>query len=495
MEHLGRDDIWDIHVPVEHNYSDFSSGVVHGNSGGKTTVGCRESIRYTLAFARSRNAVSRFHYDDLTDTTMVSYFEALDRIGLSDGSRPGMRHYIFRKSPRPEITWWNGSSTLFRNLDDPSGSKYGSMEVSTWFIDEGFEVPEDVLRVIYPSRLRWHLRTCPWKEKIEQLLAAGGDPSQLPCACPRRMWACTNPGPNAFWEAVVTGKMPNAEHFAVPFRENMALGTAYYDGLEETHKAYGPAHLARWAYGSWDAFEGQRFTMLDRERHFLATDLDPRQPEFDIIEAHDFGYRNPHATVWIAVHAEREYPPIVVDDYEVAEREIPKHAEAILARRRQYEWRDADILAVGDPAGMQTRGAGVSDIMLFAAHGVEIVPMTRAKMPDARADLLALMLSRGVVTRDGAMAGLMFNPRAHRTYERMLKYRYADKSRTSQSDAPEKFQKKDDHLVDAVGYGVSAIGDPLEREDTETRAAQAELIRSARMPTPDELNAQAFAAG
>lgn len=479
-----------VWVPDEPELPDLrllSSGY---GSGGKSTTGCRESIRYTLAFPHSRHAVSRFHYDDLADTTMVTYFEALDKIGLNNGDRPGMRHYIFRKSPRPEIDWWNGAKTMFRNLDDPSGSKYGSMEVNTWFIDEGFEVPEDVLQVIYPSRLRWHLPDCAWKTQLAAMIAAGQDISQLRCPCPKRMWACTNPGPNEFWTRIIDGEDSfNTQHFPVPFGENIYAGPGYFEALDRQGKQYGPHWHKRFVLGSWDAFEGQRFTMLDRETHILGWDLNPTQDAFDIIEGHDFGWRAPHAVMWIAVHKQRELPPIFFDWYEQAGREIPAIAKDVLERRRQYGFRSDDIVAVGDPAGLQTRGqTGVSDIMLFAQHGVEIIPMTRAKDPQARADLMALMFSREMQTKEGPMRGLMFTPRTEYPYNRWIKVRFKDKVRASQADAPEQFVKKDDHLPDAGGYGIAAITDPLDRDTAPDHSEWDAMVAARRTPTPDELD-------
>lgn len=478
---------WEPPKPTQPDLRLLSSGYA---SGGKSTTGCRESIRYTLGFPHSRHVISRYHYDDLADTTMVTYFEALDRIGLSDGTKAGPRHYIFRKSPRPEIDWWHGAKTLFRNLDDPSGSKYGSMEVSTWFIDEAFEVPSDVLRVIYPSRLRWHLPTCPWKNQLAAVIASGGDPAELTCPCPRRMWACTNPGPNDFLRGVIDGSLGNSAHFAVPFGENIYMGPGYFEAMAEEGKAYGDVWFRRWVLGSWDAFEGQRFTMLDKSTHILPHDLMPSQDDYDIIEGHDFGWRNPHAVLWLAVHKAREYPPIFFDWYEVAEREIPDHAAAIRARRDAYHFRHDEILAVGDPAGMQTRGqTGISDIMLFAEHGLEIIPMRQAKMPDARADLLALMFSRVVKTRDGEMRGLMFTPRTEPAYQKFVNVRYKEKPRSSHEDAPERFVKKDDHTPDAGGYAVSAVSDPLEREGPgDEHRDWLAFVSAHRRPTPAELD-------
>lgn len=460
-------------------------------SGGKSTVACRFSIRNTLPLPHSRHVVSRFHYDDLEQTTMVTYFEALDRIGLNDGSKAGPRHYIFRKSPRPEISWWNGAWTGFRNLDDPSGSKYGSMECNTWVIDEGFEVPTEVMETIYPSRLRWHLPGCAMREEMMRRLALGMDVDELECECLKALIICSNPGPNEFLERIVEGRGgAQTAHFPVPPGENKALGKAYYEDLRDNMARYGPHHLARFYEGKWSAFAGQRFAMLDRDIHFLPADLDPSMAEFDIIEGHDFGFRVAHGTVWIAVHKSREFPPIVVDDYEEAEKEIPVIATDIKSMRHRRRFGGLDLVAVGDPAGSQTRGnLGISDIMLFAQHGLEIAPMTMARDPGPRADLIALMLSRQVVTKLGPMRGLMFNPRAHRTFERLLKYRYAEKPRNSHADAPEKFVKKDDHLVDALGYGVSAISDPLETEGRVDHSQWAIEMRARARPTIEELDA------
>jgi hypothetical protein len=470
-----------------------------GYGGGKSAVGCRESIRYTLAFRDSRHLVSRFHYDDLETTTMVTYFEALDRIGLSDGSKPGARHYRYTKSPRPQIEWWNGALTMFRNLDDSTGAKYGSFEVNTAFIDEGSEVPSDVLTVLYPGRLRWHIPgRCDWKEQLAEQMARGIAPedAKITCACPKRMWACTNPGDNGFLKSVVDGELENSAWFPVPPGENVYAGPGYHAQMARIYKGYGEVKYRRFILGSWDAFEGQRFGMLERDgdgSHFLPLDLFPHQDEFDIYEGHDFGWRVPHAVIWIAVHKSREYPPVVVDSMEKAETEIPALAKLIRDRRALYGWtRHDDIIAVGDPAGVQTRGqTGISDIMLFAQHGVNIVPMHQAKDPGPRADLLALMFSRKTKTRDGWMRGLMFCPRARPAFDRFLNYRYAEKSRTSMDDPPEKFQKKDDHTVDAGGYAVSAIPDPLEK-DTRPSDEWAAEIASRRLPTPEELDRREF---
>jgi hypothetical protein len=487
-------------VPPDPEVADLAL-LSSGFGGGKSAVGCRQSIRYTIGFRDSRHLVARFHYDDLEQTTMVTYFEALDRIGLNDGSKPGARHFVYRKSPRPEIDWWNGAKTLFRNLDDATGSKYGSFEINTAFIDEGSEVPSDVLTVLYPGRLRWHLPgVCDWKERLAELIAQGVNPedAEIRCACPKRMWACTNPGDNGFLMDVVKGKLPNSAWFPVPPGENVYAGPGYHRQMAEVYKGYGPVKYARFILGSWDAFEGQRFPMLERDgddSHFLPVDLHPSQDEYDIYEGHDFGWRNPHAVIWIAVHKKREYPPIVVDCMEKAETEIPQLAKLVLERRRSYGWlRDDDILAVGDPAGNQTRGqTGVTDIMLFAQHGVNIIPMTRAKDPGPRADLLALMFSRKVKTRDGWMRGLMFNPRAAAAFEAFLSYRFAEKNRTSMEDAPERFQKKGDHLVDAGGYDVAAIPDPLDRDGDEHRDWNDEVAKR-RLPTPEELDRRELAA-
>jgi hypothetical protein len=242
--------------------------------------------------------------------------------------------------------------------------------------------------------------------------------------------------------------------------------------------------------------------MLDEDVHVLPPDLqDMAFPtdEFEIYEGHDFGWANPHAVIWVAVHKSGELPPIVFDEYERSQREIPEVAGDVKLRREAYgyprEGRAANqaILAFGDPAGANSRPTGVTDIMLFGTNGVDITPAKWAADPQSRADLIALMLQRKVKTRYGELRGLMIHPRCKRLLYCMKMYRYAKRRGKSEDDPREKFVKKDDHEVDALGYAVGSIPDPLNREKSyRINPVWEAMVRRDRMPTIEELDNEAM---
>jgi hypothetical protein len=191
-----------------------------GYGGGKSKLGCRESIRTALTVPHTRNLVGRYTYKDLVETTMVTFFREVREIGLNDGSGPGMRHYAYSKGDM-KVRWWNGSETIFSNLDDPTGAKFGSLEISTFFGDEGSEVPGEVYQVLLPGRLRWHLPGCRLVDEINDFMEDNPGvppPTNIRCGCMAtwKAWVCTNPGPSDYLLGVVDaaeqgGGQPDAD--------------------------------------------------------------------------------------------------------------------------------------------------------------------------------------------------------------------------------------------------------------------------------------------
>jgi len=100
-------------------------------------------------------------------------------------------------------------------------------------------------------------------------------------------------------------------------------------------------------------------------------------------------------------------------------------------------------------------------------------------------------MNRVKKTRYGEMRGLMIHPRCKRLIYCLKMYRYAKRrsSKLEEEDAPEKFVKKDDHLVDALGYALASAPDPLEREKSpRTNPEWENRYRRLRLPTMDELD-------
>src|SRR5262252_606259 len=334
------------------------------------------------------------------------------------------------------LTWFNGAVTLFRHLEDLTETRFGSLELNTAFIDEGSEVDSEIFRKLFLARLCWHLPKCQLWNRI---MAGDFDAAASPCGCPRRAWVCTNPGLCDYLMDTVMAEeegipLDDWDTFFAPPGENIFNGPDYWRDLHQKGKKYGPHWYNRFVLGRWDSFSGQRFTMLEQQLHELPSELTGLAfptSEYDIYEGHDFGWTAPHAIVWVAVHKEGELPPIVFDEYEVTEREIPEHAIAIKERRQLHGYPPSGyaarrvIGAYGDPSGKNSRPSGLTDIMLFGTHGVDISPCKWAPDPLARADLIALMLSAEKKTRYGTLRGLMIHPRCKRLWYCMRMYRFA----------------------------------------------------------------------
>lgn len=433
-----------------------------GYGGGKSKTGCRESIRHAIDYPGSRHVIGRLHYPDLRDTTMVSFWRECRQIGFQEGT-----HYTYNKSENT-VRWWNGSETLFRNLDDPTGAKYGSLEVSTIFIDEGSEVPDEVYKVLFPSRLRWHLDSCEAQEEIEALIAAGDEEGAalVTCGCPRKAWICTNPGASGYLQTVVNGKMPTDdesarwEWFPAKPRENPYNGAEYLRDMEAKGKQYGPVWYKRFIEGSWTAFEGQRFPMFDPDRHVLTAPFFPGA-QYDVIESYDFGHRETFVT-WIAFNPSSNEPVVVFDELQVNEVDDPSDvARPVMEKRREYGI-GGRVRCFGDPAGVAaSQFSSVSPIQAYAKLGIYIAPMKAGKNPQARADLLTRFMNEQRRQTDGSLwPGIVFGPNCQALIKSIQSLRWKPQTSRLGEDPREQFVKKDDHGFDSCSYGLCAVPPP-----------------------------------
>jgi hypothetical protein len=93
------------------------------------------------------------------------------------------------------------------------------------------------------------------------------------------------------------------------------------------------------------------------------------------------------------------------------------------------------------------------------------------------------------------MRGLMIHPRCKRLIYELRMYRYARRrGRVGDEEDPrEKFVKKDDHLIDALGYALGSAPDPLEREKSpKVNPVWEAMMRRSRVPTPAELDDEEY---
>jgi phage terminase large subunit len=389
-----------------------------GFGSGKSLCGCREAIYTALKFPGSFGMVGRLRFKDLENTTQRTFWQQLDSMGLR------RKPYLVDFNQRTQIAkFGNGSEILFTGLDDEM--KLRSAEYSWMYVDEGSEVPDDIYRTLL-GRLRFKK--------------------------PLQLWVTTNPGASGWIRRnFVQQSRQGFEWFHAPTTENHHLPKDYLDSLLADYPA---VWRERYIQGSWSAFEGQVFTAADENIH-LIDDWSPT-PEHLIYEGWDFGYRNPTAVVWYAVHPNGEEPIVVFAEHEAREQMPPWHVHQIKAIYNHFKLNPAQIYRFGDPAGAQVQGlrgrSYVEEYSDLGLHGIQ--PST--KEPSTRALRIGKLLSTRIATKDGSVPAIQFCRRTRRTWDSLLSYRYAQSRSQTGEDPKEAFHKENDHLVDALGYALMA---------------------------------------
>ncbi len=440
----------------------FSSG--YGS--GKSKTGCREGIRWAVTHAGSRGLVGRQTATDLRDTTMVTFWREMSQIGFVAGApaavAKGTAHYTHHKADR-EIRFWNGSSIIYRHLDDPEA--LGSLELNWAFIDEGAEVDDMIYKTISSSRLRWHLPACDQQEIVEELIARSASDEEVAsvaCGCPRGMWVCTNPGASGYLRAVTRGQADGWEWIRAAPGDNPYNGPDYYAKMERDRQMNGDIWMRKFYEGDWTAFEGQRFTMFDSERHVLDVPWRPTSAH-QIVEGWDFGHRETFVT-WMAYHPKMNEPVVVFAELQVNEVMEPHDvADEVKRIRAEYRVDPRAVISLGDPAGTgATQFSAVSPIGAYAALGLHIAPCKAGKNPQARADLLTAFLNETRRQPDGSLwPGIVFSPSCPAVVDSVLRVQWKKQISRAGEDPREQFLKKDDHGFDSLSYGLVGVPEPV----------------------------------
>lgn len=116
-----------------------------GYGSGKTFSGSLLGLSLALKYAGVRGLVGALTFPLVRDTTLVTYQEHLDNIGMKAGV-----HYTYNVS-KGQLCFYNGSEILFRHLEEPN--KLKSLNLGFVEIEEMSEVPESTFKMLL-SRLR-----------------------------------------------------------------------------------------------------------------------------------------------------------------------------------------------------------------------------------------------------------------------------------------------------------------------------------------------------
>lgn len=438
----------------------FSSG--YGS--GKSLTGCREGIRWAVQYPGSRGLIGRLVGDELKTTTMVTFWKSMATVGFRAGTpeavEAGKAHYTHNKSER-YIDFWNGSRIYYRHLDDTDS--LGSLELNWAFIDEGAEVADDIYQTISSSRLRWHLTGCDQVDRVIEMIDAGASEEEIaavPCDCPRGMWVCTNPGASGYLRAVTRGEASDWEWIPAKPGDNPYNGPDYYAKMERDRKINGDVWMKRFYEGSWDAFEGQRFPMLDPGTHKVDVAFRPTDRHM-VICGWDFGHRETFVA-FIAWLPDGSEPVVIFDEVVVNEVNDPKDvADVVNEKIRDYGL--TRVMHLGDPAGVgASQFSNETPIGAYAAHGLHISPAKKAKSPTGRADHLTKFLNIRKRMLDGTeWPGLVFvRGKADRAFESCIGLRWKPKTGKLGEDPREVFLDVNKHGFDGVTYGLHGVPPP-----------------------------------
>jgi PBSX family phage terminase large subunit len=191
-----------LQVPHNHN---LDVALYQGGFGsGKTFAGSLLGILLCLKYPGIRGLVGAQTFPLVRDTTLVSYFEHLEKLGYKKGI-----HFNFLKS-EARLSFKNGSEILFRHFDDES--KLKSLNLGFVEIEEMSDVPESTFKMLL-GRLR--------QEGISRY----------------RLFGHTNPEFSKGWiyRTFVENKQPNYRLVIAPTTENHFLPKGFVENLKRAY--------------------------------------------------------------------------------------------------------------------------------------------------------------------------------------------------------------------------------------------------------------------
>jgi hypothetical protein len=131
--------------------------------GGKTMLGCMWQILRRLKYPGTRSLIGRAKLDTLKKTTMATFFQVANEIGLKAGE-----DFVYNQQSHI-IKFSNGSEIILADLflypSDPMMTDLGGLEVTDVFIDEATEITEKAYSIV-SSRIRYKLKEFNLKPKI-----------------------------------------------------------------------------------------------------------------------------------------------------------------------------------------------------------------------------------------------------------------------------------------------------------------------------------------
>ena len=181
-----------------------------GFGSGKTFSGSLLGLSLALKYAGIKGLVGALTFPLVRDTTLVTYQEHLDNIGMRAGV-----HYDYNVS-KGLLHFFNGSEILFRHLEEPN--KLKSLNLGFVELEEMSEVPESTFKMLL-SRLR---QKNIWGEDVQY-----------------RMFGHTNPEMQKgyIYKYFVEQRHDNYRLIQAPTTQNIYLPEHYVEELRNAYDA------------------------------------------------------------------------------------------------------------------------------------------------------------------------------------------------------------------------------------------------------------------
>jgi len=246
----------------------FYSGAV---GAGKSLLGCNKVIRECLENPHSVWLCASQTYPQLRDTVLVTFLQELDLLQKAfDTAGAGVKLLKDYNRTELKIVLYNGSTVLFRSCEDYS--KFKSLNLDGFFIDEPVDVSEDVFDMLV-ARLRSR------HTKHHFGLLAG------------------NPANRSHWlYRLYFEHPPSSDYFLVHTStyDNIFLESNYIKSMEEK---YDEDWTRRYLKGEWFNLEGLIYPEFSRDVHVG----DFKDRKYNSYRGSlDWGFRNPSCFLLIA---------------------------------------------------------------------------------------------------------------------------------------------------------------------------------------------------
>jgi phage terminase large subunit len=412
-----------------------------GFGNGKTSAGCAEAFFLSMEYPGTVGLISRKTRPELKATTQETFFNGGG--GVVDTDWTGCPQELIRSFNKTEgkLTLVNGSVIHFWPLDEPQ--KLTNLNLGWYLIDQAEEVSEDMFLMLN-GRLR--RRNSPRKGII-----------------------LFNPnGHDWIYKRFVKYKMAGCELIHAKTSDNPNLPTDYIQQFE----GYPAAWKRRFFDGSFDVFTGQIWPEFNDDIHIIRPFEIPVW--WEGIECIDHGRRNPTAVLWLRFDDKGNC--FVVDEHYQAGQLVGFHAEKILRKRQQ--WGEPNYTVIDASAAQQDPNTGRSVIDEYWDYGIYTIPSDRQVI--ARVNRVAEWLRRDPLHEHPLTGELDTPPEDEedeygwpRLYifqncvnliEHVPQYRWKPHPVTRDDDPQEKPLEKDDHDVDALGYGLMTRPQPTNKK-------------------------------